>query len=292
MASPDNPGYRHYKMAGQLADRLHLYQGDALAVLVDLPTASVDALITDPPYSSGGMTRGDRVGFDPTTKYLNTGSNNQNLHRFAGDNRDQRGYAFWCALWLSEALRVLRPGGVAVIFTDWRQLPTTTDILQAGGFVWRGIVPWSKPNSRPQAGRFSAQCEYVVWGSAGPMPVDYTDDCLPGFLHAMPPRDREHMTEKPVSVLRELVRICPLDGVVLDPFMGTGTTGVAAMTENRRFIGVEITEHFAELARQRCLTAAGCAVPRNHQQVLGLAGAVPPYSPDPDLIGWVEKRER
>jgi site-specific DNA-methyltransferase (adenine-specific) len=260
---------QRFEFAGYLGERLSLYQGDGLAVLAELPSASVDGLITDPPYSSGGMTRGDRAGMNPNVKYVNTATA-RTLQTFAGDNRDQRGYAYWTTLWLTEALRVVRPGGICALFTDWRQLPTTTDALQAGGWIWRGVVPWAKPNCRPHPGRFAAECEYVAWGSAGAMPVDYAEECLPGFFHAMAPKEREHITQKPVEVLRELVRIVPPDGVVLDPFMGAGTTGVAAMIEGRRFVGVEITSHFARLAHDRILAAAGCAIPRGSQLSMDL----------------------
>jgi site-specific DNA-methyltransferase (adenine-specific) len=92
-------------------DRATLWRADALALLPTLAEASVDALITDPPYSSGGMVRGDRMN-DVHTKYVNNDSRSgQALADFAGDNRDQRGYGYWCALWLGEALRVVRPGG-------------------------------------------------------------------------------------------------------------------------------------------------------------------------------------
>lgn len=73
-------------------DKACLYQADALAVLKALPDASVDALVTDPPYSSGGMVRGDRTA-DPSTKYVPT-KEVVNFHAtFTGDNRDQRAYA-------------------------------------------------------------------------------------------------------------------------------------------------------------------------------------------------------
>lgn len=257
-------------------DGAQLWSGDALAVLRHLDTASVDALITDPPYSSGGFTRGDRVGQSPTAKYVTSGSSSSvDLATFAGDNRDQRSYGYWCALWLSECLRVVKPGGFALLFTDWRQLPTTSDALQAGGFIWRGLVPWVKPSYRPQAGRFAAQCEYVVWGSAGSLEVDYTDECFPGFYAAASPREREHITQKPVDVMRELVRIVPRGGTVLDPFMGAGTTGVAAMIEGRRFIGAESTETFQQISRRRIREAQGQRVDHGEQQSLDIGDATP-----------------
>lgn len=247
-------------------DRATLYQGEALAVLESLPDGSVDALVADPPYSSGGMVRGDRTNTSTKAKYSG-GYGKQPTHvEFTGDNRDQRSYAYWTALWLSECTRVVRPGGLALLFTDWRQLPTTTDALQSGGFVWRGIVPWWKPTSRPMPGGFSGSCEYVVWGSNGPMERDYEDGIYrPGFFQANPPRDREHLTQKPVEVMRDIIKVCPADGVILDPFMGSGTTGVAAMIEGRRFIGSEGVQHFAEVAERRIREAQGQPVDRGDQ---------------------------
>lgn len=235
-----------------------LHHGDALAVLRDLPSGSVDALITDPPYSSGGMVRGDRVqtagdkyvGFTTADGQPNGGVYDD----FTGDNRDQRGYGYWTALWLGEALRVTRTGGFVLMFTDWRQLPTTTDAMQAGGWVWRGLIPWVKPFARPMRGRFKAQAEFVVWGSHGPIPA--VGDCLPGWFEAAPPKDREHMTQKPLDVMRQLVRIVPKDATILDPFMGSGTTGVAALIEGRNFIGVELTDHYHAVAAERLASAA------------------------------------
>jgi site-specific DNA-methyltransferase (adenine-specific) len=237
-------------------------QGDALALLRDLPSASVDALITDGPYSSGGMVRGDRQG-STRSKYMSSDSGNLALAEFSGDNRDQRAFGYWCALWLGECLRVCKPGAPALLFTDWRQLPVTTDALQAGGFVWRGVVPWAKPTARPMLGRFTNQCEYVVWGSNGPMPMG--DTAFRGFYECSAPRDREHITQKPVELMRELVKICPPGGIVLDPFAGSGTTGVAALAEGRRFLGFEITEHFAATARSRCTEAVNWFRPDSEQ---------------------------
>jgi site-specific DNA-methyltransferase (adenine-specific) len=246
-------------------DRATLYAGDALAVLAELPAASIDAVITDPPYSSGGMVRGDRTNGNLDAKYVRSTSQGR-LEFFTGDNRDQRGYGYWCALWLGECQRLVRPGGVVMLFTDWRQLPTTTDSLQAGGFIWRGIVPWYKPVARPALGKFTASCEYVAWGSNGPMDAD--GPCLPGFYQANPPREREHIAQKPLSILRRLVAMAPKDGIVLDPFVGAGTTGVAAVIEGRKFIGVELAPHYQQVARERIEAAIVGYRAKPYQDVL------------------------
>jgi site-specific DNA-methyltransferase (adenine-specific) len=234
-----------------------IHEGDALAVLSRLPSASCDALVTDHPYSSGGMIRGDRMA-GTSSKYLQSDSANRDLVEFAGDTRDQRAYAYWCALWLGEALRVVKPGGPGLLFCDWRQIGSTIDAFQAGGWVYRGLVPWVKTrNVRPQMGRFTNACEYVVWGSNGPMPLDRGVGVLPGFYPHGSPRDREHITQKPVALMDDLLAIVEPGGVVLDPFAGSGTTGVAAVGRGLRFIGCEIVPHHAATARAKIGRAAG-----------------------------------
>lgn len=233
-----------------------LYHGDALAVLAELPNGSADAVITDPPYSSGGFTRGDRTQ-DVHTKYVQSdqvraGTGGGALAGFEGDNRDQRAYGYWCSLWIGECLRIVKPGGVLAVFTDWRQLPVTTDVIQSGGFVWRGIVPWHKPNGRPTQGRFANSCEFVVWGTAGARPLETLGgETLPGFYQVNPPRLREHITQKPVEIMRSIAQITPAGSVILDPFAGSGTTGVGALLEGRQFIGVERSDHYIEVATRR-----------------------------------------
>lgn len=255
-------------------DRASLFCADALAVIASRPTASVDVVITDPPYSSGGMVRGDRTQTDTKAKYSGGYGKQPDHQDFTGDSRDQRGYAYWLALWLSECLRVTRQGGLCLLFTDWRQLPSTTDAIQSGGWIWRGIVPWFKPSTRPMPNGFAGSCEYVVWASAGPIERDYEGGIyLPGFFQANAPREREHLTQKPLEVMRKLVQIAPVDGVILDPFMGSGTTGVAAVIEGRRFVGVEMQSHFAQVAERRIREAAGQAVPRGNQHALDFGGA-------------------
>lgn len=241
--------------------------GDALAQLRELPSASVDALVTDSPYSSGGAFRGDRTA-STVTKYVST-SNADGAVDFTGDNRDQRSYGYWCALWLSECLRIAKPGAFGAVFTDWRQLPTTTDAFQAGGWVWRGIVPWDKTEqTRPQMGRPRSQCEYVVWGSSGPLDERKDVGVQPGFHSVgadpadefeVPPyfrervdvRDKWHIAGKPVGLMLKIARLCVPGGVILDPFCGSGSTGVGALREGRRFIGIELDPHWHALALER-----------------------------------------
>ena len=117
---------------------LTLFQGDSLHVLPCLPDESVDAVITDPPYSTGGMTLASKQ-LDPEKKYQNS-STVKRYPAMLGDTRDQRSYTFWATLWLSECWRMARPGSPLLVFTDWRQLPSLTDAVQAAGWLWRGVI--------------------------------------------------------------------------------------------------------------------------------------------------------
>ena len=234
-----------------------LYHAPCEVVLPCLEPGSVDALVTDPPYSSGGFTRGDRNA-DPRTKYATSSSAiASRTPTFSGDNRDQRSFLLWSMFWLEAARAACREGASIAVFSDWRQLPTTTDALQIGGWVWRGIGQWEKVNARPQMGRPRQSAEYLVWGSNGPMPIEGAGSPLPGYVVALsvPERDRLHLTQKPDEVMRWAVGICPPGGLVLDPFAGSGSTGVAALATGRRFVGVERDPAYAEIAARRLRAA-------------------------------------
>ncbi|RTL30251.1 MAG: hypothetical protein EKK55_02360 [Rhodocyclaceae bacterium] len=148
-----------------------------------------------------------------------------------------------------------------------------TDAVQAGGWIWRGIVPWNKgEGSRPIPGGFRGQCEYAAWATNGPLPPPVKGvTSLPGFLQAAVTQDdKHHQTGKPVSIMRELVRVVRRDGVVLDPFAGSGSTGVAALLEGRRVILCERVPEYAAIARERLADAAEVLpTPRGLQLTLG-----------------------
>jgi site-specific DNA-methyltransferase (adenine-specific) len=237
-----------------------LYHGEALDVLRQIPDASVDVMLTDPPYSSGGAFRSDR-NVEPSTKYRGWTRNPDGSRRpptavyssFAGDNRDQRSFLAWVGAWSYQALRATRPGGHSFVFSDWRQLPLATDALQLGGWVWRGIVVWDKGVGRPMRGRFRNHLEFVAWATNGAT-VEESDE-YPSALISIPtvsPQDRQHVTQKPVQLLEHLLRLAPASStVVLDPFAGSGSTLVAAKALGRKSIGIELDEQNCEITATR-----------------------------------------
>lgn len=158
-------------------------------------------------------------------------------------------------MWLSECARLLKEGAPVCVFTDWRQLPVTTDALQCAGFTWRGVTVWDKTEGvRPQRGRFRNQAEYIVWGSKGAMPLDRNAPVLPGVIKAKVRRDDNlHMTGKPTDLMRQVVRICEAGGRILDPFAGSGTTLVTAHLEGFSWVGCELTQQYFSICQERLL---------------------------------------
>lgn len=223
---------------------------DCLKVLEELPDNSLDAVITDPPYSSGGLHSGSRQAA-PSKKYVQT---NTQMKRpeFVGDNKDQRAFISWSTMWASECYRTTKPGGIIIAFTDWRQLAATTDYIQFSDWIFAGIIPWDKTEGcRPRRGGFRSQAEFAVWGYK--QYLEPREVYLPGaFRHSISMKDKKyHITAKPLELIEQLVQICPPGGIVLDPFAGSGTTALACIKTGRNFIAVEKTQEYTEIANLR-----------------------------------------
>jgi len=236
--------------AGIGYEGIKLYKGDALAVMRRLEPGAYDAIITDPPYAAGVSLAAK--GASTATKYCDNKRANP-LPDFDGDGMDQRTWTLFMADVLREGRRLCRPGAVCALFIDWRMLPSLTDAMQRAGWIWRGVAVWDKLTSRPQKGRFRQQAEFVVWGSVGRMPVTRPVPVLPGvFRHAnVQPGERVHQVQKPLELMREVVRICVPGGRVLDPFAGSGSTLLAAAQEGFAADGIESSPDIARTAAER-----------------------------------------
>lgn len=228
-----------------------IIHGDTLRVLQSFPDNLFGGIITDPPYASGAADQNARQK-STAQKYTSVKSGNP-LPDFEGDSKDQRSWTHWMTEWLIEARRVTKEGAPICMFIDWRQFPSMTDALQWAGWIWRGALVWDKINSRPQRGRFRQQAEFIVWGSNGHMPSSRNAPILPGvFCQTMPAfTKRIHQTEKPLEVMRNIIKIVEPGNIILDPFAGAGTTVVAAKEEGYPAVGIELSQHFANASQAR-----------------------------------------
>lgn len=233
-------------------DHVTVYHGDCREIIPLLGT--VDAVVTDPPYSSGGMYRADRA-VATTNKYQISKETTRTYAAFGGDNRDQRSFERWVDSWASLRLQRVQPGGGLAVFIDWRNIASVVDAVQIAGWVYRGLTPWHKGTDlRPNKGWFRRNVEFIVWGSAGPLPMGpgVDIDCWDGlFVARVNDGDKQHQTGKPVSLMQQMLSIRPEWTTYLDPFAGSGSTLIAARNLNHKAIGIEIEERYCEVIARR-----------------------------------------
>lgn len=127
-----------------------------------------------------------------------------------------------------------------------------TDAIQLAGFIWRGLATWWKPGIRMQRGTFSHSAEYLVYGSNGPSENDHYGAQQNVFK--CPPTDsrtKDHIAEKPFEVMEWIISVVTRGVTVLDPFMGSGVTLLAAKHLGHPAIGIETDERYCEIAAKR-----------------------------------------
>lgn len=219
--------------------------GDSLDLLRDLRPATFDMMLTDPPYSSGGLHQSARAQ-ETSKKY-----GSQYLPSFEGDSKDQISYFMWSVLWMSLAMRALKPGAYFAAWSDHRQYAATHQAMQAAGVTARGVVVWDKQNARPATkAYFTNQCEFALWGTKGAIRKD-VDGPFRGVIRCAPPapKTRLHPCEKPQEAIHHLLLPLGGKGNVLDPFAGSGSVGVASQNLGLNYVGMELDPAYACVAR-------------------------------------------
>lgn len=221
-----------------------LIQGDAIDLIPTLPR--VDAVITDPPYCSGAFTEAARTA----AKGQGIRSENR-VAWFVGDNMGTAGLVFLLRTIAYRALEILSTEGSFLIFTDWRMVPTLAPAIESAGLRYQNMIVWDKGSLGLGTG-FRPQHEIILHFTNGA--PKYYDFSTANIVRAkrVSTATREHQAQKPVDLMQQLIRVVtPPGGVVLDPFCGSGSTGVAAMIEGRRFIGIDRDSNHIETASAR-----------------------------------------
>jgi len=238
-----------------------LYLGDARAILPTL--APADVLCSDPPYlvQSGGNS-GDK----PFGGWMKNGY-------------DNGGSIVECDLdwsdWLPLVPNALKADAHAYIFTNDRSISEAQSAAEAAGLRLHRILVWDKRTAMPNRW-YQQTCEFVLFMRKGT--AFRINDPSSKALQSIFQRDEsKHPTEKPVSLCQFYIEnSTKLGEVVLDPFMGSGTTGVAAIRAGRKFVGVELTQQWFDVACRR--VEAALREPR-------LFGDAEPVATQGDLLG-------
>lgn len=229
-------------------------EGDALNTLACLPDQSIDCIVTDPPYCAGGISEAQR------TSAAGQGLRSENLRRFGwftGDNMTTAGLVYLLREIAFESVRVVKPTGSLVVFCDWRLATTLSPAIESAGIRFQGEVIWNK-GAMGLGNGFRKQHEKALHFTYGEPEYHAKDvaDCL--TVPRVRGDDREHQTQKPLALLRNILRVvCPTSGVVFDPFLGSGSTLVAAFLEEMFGVGSERDHIHCETARRRIAEAMG-----------------------------------
>jgi len=235
-------------------DHCTIYHGDTLDVLANLDVA-VDAVVTDPPYASGGRTEASRPqgsNGSVSNRQMQSGKSNGYLWAAKPIENDQMtttGFV-WLMRAVGMAVRPMLPdGGSFLSFIDWRQWPNLVGALETCNYRVQGMVVWDK-GSMGLGNGFRNQHELICHAAKG-VPTIHDKGCGNVITHARQAPD-DHPSPKPEQVMQRLIEVVTVDrGVVLDPFMGSGTTLRAAKNLGRKAIGIELEERYCEIAAKR-----------------------------------------
>jgi site-specific DNA-methyltransferase (adenine-specific) len=237
---------------------IRLYHADAFSLLQTLPEASVDLIFADPPYflSSGGITcqSGKRATVDKGVWDIATTF--EEMHQFN-------------LTWLSYCRRLLKPNGTIWVTGTMHNIYSVGYALQLTGYKILNDIAWYKVNPPPNLScrYFTHATETILWARCDvkarhcfhyeAMKSDNGGKQMQSLWRIQPPAKHEkrhgkHPTQKPEALLDRILRAAssPND-VILDPFCGSGTTGVVCARLGRQFIGIDQESEYLNIARAR-----------------------------------------
>jgi site-specific DNA-methyltransferase (adenine-specific)/modification methylase len=234
-----------------IQEKYKLYLGDSYKLVNQIPSASVDLILTDPPYNLSQYSTGNiEISWRKD---------------FNNDVAEWDKVEFNPSDWLEEFKRILKPEGNIFAFCSYNILGKWHETFDPEYDTFQYIV-WHKTNPPPKfykAG-FLNSCELIVcmWNKGHTWNFSKQKEMhnfieTPICMGSERLKNPKHPTQKPVRVLEHIIKIAsnPND-VVFDPFCGVGSTGVAALNLNRQFIGIEIDEKYYKAAEKRLKEAS------------------------------------
>ncbi len=218
-----------------------LYFGDCLSILDEIVDESIDLTLTDPPYNISRK-------------------NNFNTMGRRGIDFGEWDKGFNQTLWIEKVAPKIKKGGSILIFNAWKNMGDIAKELENNNFIVKDLIRWVKNNPMPRNRdrRYITDFEFCLWAvkkgdkwTFNRQDEKYDRPVLTSSLVSKSERVG-HPTQKPVSILEELIlRHSNANDIILDPFMGSGSTGVACKNTNRRFIGIELDKDYFEIAKRR-----------------------------------------
>lgn len=224
-----------------------LYNGNCITEMQDIKNETVDALITDPPYNiarKNNFTSMGRAGID-----------------FGEWDKN-----FDLTSWIPEAIDKVKKGGNIVIFTDWKSTTPIIGQLETLNCEVKDMIRIEKSNPMPRNRdrRFIVDYEIAIW--AVKKGAKWTFNRIsetyerPLIKTKVTPKSEKigkgHPTQKNIETMEWIIhRLTNENDLILDPFMGSGSTGVAAKINNRNFIGIELDNNYYSMSKERILNS-------------------------------------
>ena len=220
---------------------VNLILGDCLERMKEIPDGSIDLCVSDIPYKLTGGGKGDGVNSKRPKGILSDNSQLMKVPKFED--------------WLPDLYRVMKNGSHIYLMCNFKNLNDLMNKTLNVGFKHVNLLVWEKNNCTPSQ-FYMKNCEYTLLLRKGSS--KYIND-IGGSktVHAFENiiGNKVHPTEKPVDLMMFYVKNSSAEGeIILDMFMGSGSTGVACLNTNRKFIGVEMDEKYFEIARSRILS--------------------------------------
>jgi len=237
---------------------IDLYNGDCVSVLRNtIKDESIDLIVTDCPYKiiAGGITinedgkaisDGSKLG----NKWLKKNSNETPSAAKNGKMFKHNDIKF--SDWLPELYRVLKKGSHCYIMINGRNLKDLQVEAENAGFVFQNLLVWHKPNSQTP-NKYYMQClEFILMLSKRPARNinNLGSKNILSINNII--GNKIHPTEKPIELMDVMINNSSNENdIILDPFMGSGSTGVSCKKNNRKFIGIEIDDNYFKIAEKR-----------------------------------------
>lgn len=225
------------------AEPVTVHCGDCLEVLRSLPSSSVDSVITDPPYGIDYQSarRTDKTEWKP---------------KIAGD-------AAPFVWFLYDAARVMKDDGCLLCFCRWDVQEAFRASIKWAGLEVKSQIVWDREvHGMGDLTGSPAPTHDVIWfATKGKYSFPAARPKSIVRSQRLSGAELAHPNQKPLSLMRRLIRdYVPADGLILDPFGGSGTTGCAAVAERRRAILIEVNDEYAGLCERRINEAMGRGV--------------------------------
>ena len=217
-----------------------LYNDDCRTIFENIPDESIDLVVTDPPYrtiSGGNKSEKWKSGYASSVLHKNDGK----IFKHNDIEFEQ---------WIPEVYRVLKNNSHFYCMTNVLNLNKLITICEKTGFYLHNILVWEK-NTANANRWYMKNCEFTLFFKKGDAKT--INNPSSKMIHKFDnPRNKIHPTEKPVDLMEfYILNSSKVNGLVLDPFMGSGSTGVACVNTQRAFIGIELDDNYFEIARER-----------------------------------------